>query len=152
MGLCSEYDSIYAAQTKARFTAMTPHHIIYEDACSGIIKPGRPFDNFRLCGHMVLPGQACHVGPAVFSRIINFHRGQGSCVVSPTHCNQTLWHCTQIKIHPSLVHRSTLQKHAILSLLCLNYSANERQQIGTVSDIYIYIYYYMFMLLNPLPV
>lgn len=64
---------------------------------------------------MFPPGQACHVGPAVFSRVINLHRGQGSGVVPPTHRNQTLGHCAQIKIHPSLVHRGALQRHTVPS-------------------------------------
>lgn len=129
MGLCSEYDLTYAAQAKARLTVGTPDHIVYED-----LKPRECTDNSRLGGHMVtcLPGQACHVGPAVFGRIINFHGGQGSRVVSPTHCNQTLCHGTQIKIHPSLVHRSTLQKHTTPSLLCPGYSAHEWRQTGSV--------------------
>lgn len=64
---------------------------------------------------MFPPGQACYIGPEVFSRVVNLHWGQGSGVVPPTHRNQTLRHCAQIKIHPSLVHRRTLQRHTMLS-------------------------------------
>lgn len=59
---------------------------------------------------MVLPGQPCHVGPAVLSGTVNLYGGQGSGVVAAPYGDQTVSHRAQIEVHPPLVHGGTLEK------------------------------------------
>lgn len=96
----------------------------------------------RSSSNVFLPGQSCHVGPAVLSGTINLHRGQSSSVVPPTHSDQALSNCPQVKIHSPLVHWSTLEKHhkvkklhflAALFVCSLNLYTEQVTENGTVS-------------------